>query len=191
MRLQRGPADLDGAYDTGRGVGRLHALLNGALDTIESDWNQHLPVFAARYRVLAYDHRGHGRTDNPSGGFTGYNRLADDLARLLDITGIGTAHLCGFSDGAITLIAENLSAYDFFIGCQNRALAAGVVYAPEEAYEDPHFRARGFQVEVEHPELGRTVRYPGAPYVLPASPWRISRRAPRLGEHNEEILGRG
>ena len=36
-------------------------LLNGALDTIESDWGPHLPVFAARYRVLAYDHRGHGR----------------------------------------------------------------------------------------------------------------------------------
>jgi crotonobetainyl-CoA:carnitine CoA-transferase CaiB-like acyl-CoA transferase len=93
--------------------------------------------------------------------------------------------------GAITLIAESLPAYDFFIGCQKRAMAAGAVYAPEEAYEDPHFRARGFQVEVEHPELGRTFRYPGAPYKLPASPWRISRRAPRLGEHNEEILGRG
>jgi len=60
--------------------------------------------------------------------------------------------------------------------------------SPEEAYEDPHFVARGFQVEVEHPELEKPIRYPGAPYKLPASPWQISRRAPRLGEHNEEIL---
>ena len=36
--------------------------------------------------------------------------------------------------------------------------------------------------------LARTFRYPGAPYLLPASPWRLSRRAPKLGEHDDEIL---
>lgn len=29
--------------------------------------------------------------------------------------------------------------------------------------------------------------YPGAPYRFGRTPWRISRRAPRLGEHNAEI----
>jgi crotonobetainyl-CoA:carnitine CoA-transferase CaiB-like acyl-CoA transferase len=90
---------------------------------------------------------------------------------------------------ALMLIAENVTAYDFFIGCQTRGLAVGVIYSPEEAYEDTHFKARGFQVEVWHDELGRSVRYPGAPYKLPASPWAISRRAPRLGEHDAEVLG--
>ncbi len=90
---------------------------------------------------------------------------------------------------ALMLIAENVNAYDFFIGCQTRGLAVGVIYSPEEAFEDEHFRARGFQVEVEHADLGRTFRYPGAPYKLPASPWAISRRAPKLGEHDAEILG--
>jgi crotonobetainyl-CoA:carnitine CoA-transferase CaiB-like acyl-CoA transferase len=89
---------------------------------------------------------------------------------------------------AMVLIAENLSAYDFFVGCQTRQLAVGVIYAPEEAFEDPHFIARGFQVEVPHDDLGRSFRYPGAPYKLPASPWRISRRAPKLGEHDAEVL---
>lgn len=95
-----------------------------------------------------------------------------------------------FSAGreALTLIARHVPAYDFFIGCQRAGLPAGVIYSPEEAFEDEHFKARGFQVEVEHEELGRTFRYPGAPYQLPASPWRISRRAPRLGEHTEEVL---
>ena len=55
--------------------------------------------------------------------------------------------------------------------------------------EDPHFQARGFCVPVEHEALGRSVVYPGAPYAFERSPWRISRRAPRLGEHDEEILG--
>lgn len=94
----------------------------------------------------------------------------------------------GAGRDALKLIASRIPAYDFFIGCQRVGLPAGVIYAPEEAYEDEHFRARGFQVAVEHPELGRTFRYPGAPYQLPASPWRISRRAPRLGEHTDEVL---
>jgi crotonobetainyl-CoA:carnitine CoA-transferase CaiB-like acyl-CoA transferase len=55
--------------------------------------------------------------------------------------------------------------------------------------QDPHFLARGFAVSIDHPEIGRTITYPGAPYRFTASPWAISRRAPRLGEHNDEILG--
>lgn len=58
--------------------------------------------------------------------------------------------------------------------------AAGVV-------NSPHLQARGYFVEVEHEELGTTVTYPGPPYRLPESPWRISRRAPLIGEHNREV----
>jgi crotonobetainyl-CoA:carnitine CoA-transferase CaiB-like acyl-CoA transferase len=90
---------------------------------------------------------------------------------------------------ALALIAAHVSAYDYFIGCQRRGVAVGVIYSPEEAFEDEHFRARGFQTPVTHEDLGRTFRYPGAPYRMTASPWRISRRAPRLGEHNAELLG--
>ncbi|MDP9238052.1 MAG: CoA transferase [Chloroflexota bacterium] len=54
--------------------------------------------------------------------------------------------------------------------------------------DDEHARARGFFVEVEHPELGRTITYPGAPYRFSETPWRIERRAPLLGEHTEEVL---
>ena len=43
-------------------------------------------------------------------------------------------------------------------------------------------------MEVEHPELGKTFTYPGPGSVYNGSPWRISRRAPLVGEHNEEIL---
>ena len=90
---------------------------------------------------------------------------------------------------AITLICENLSADAFFQGAQRIGITVGAILSPEEAYEDPHFVERGFQVRVDHPERAEPVRYPGAPYKLPASPWRIQRRAPRLGEHDEEILG--
>ena len=95
----------------------------------------------------------------------------------------------GAGRAALQLIAARVSAQDFFIGCQRAGLAVGVVNSPEEAFEDEHFKARGFQVSVHHDELGRDIVYPGAPYALRGSPWRISRRAPRIGEHNDEILG--
>jgi crotonobetainyl-CoA:carnitine CoA-transferase CaiB-like acyl-CoA transferase len=95
----------------------------------------------------------------------------------------------GAGRAALMLIAQNVSAYDFFVGCQTRGLAAGVIYSPEEAFEDPHFKDRGFQVEVVHQDLGRAFRYPGAPYKLPASPWAIAYRAPKLGEHDRQVLG--
>jgi crotonobetainyl-CoA:carnitine CoA-transferase CaiB-like acyl-CoA transferase len=90
---------------------------------------------------------------------------------------------------ALNLIASRISAYEFFVGAQERGISVGVIYSPEEALEDPHFRARGFPVEVPHPELGRSFTYPGAPYRFEKSPWRISRRAPLLGEHESEVLG--
>jgi len=41
---------------------------------------------------------------------------------------------------------------------------------------------------VNHPELGRTFTYPGPAGIWNESPWQISRRAPLIGEHNEEVL---
>jgi crotonobetainyl-CoA:carnitine CoA-transferase CaiB-like acyl-CoA transferase len=42
-------------------------------------------------------------------------------------------------------------------------------------------------VDIEHPELGTTVTYPGAFAHASEAPPRISRRAPLIGEHNREI----
>jgi len=53
---------------------------------------------------------------------------------------------------------------------------------------DEQLRARGYFVAVEHPELGRTFLYPGAPYLLSRTPWRLYRRPPLIGEHNHEVL---
>ncbi len=90
---------------------------------------------------------------------------------------------------AMSLVAERRSAADFFLGSQRAGIPAGVIYAPEEAYEDEHFVARGFQQELEHEDVGRTVRYPGAPYRFEKTPWALRSRAPHLGEHNDEVFG--
>ena len=44
---------------------------------------------------------------------------------------------------------------------------------PEDLLDDEQLLARGYFHEVEHPELGRTFRYPGAPYLFNGSPWRV------------------
>ncbi len=89
---------------------------------------------------------------------------------------------------ALTFIASRITAQEFFLGAQRAGLPVGVIYSPEEAFEDPHFVARGMQIEVDQPQLGRTVRYPGPPYAFGKTRWTISRPAPTLGQHTEEVL---
>ena len=74
-------------------------------------------------------------------------------------------------------------------GAQQRGFLAGAVRAAEDTFVDPHWQDRGFFVEVEHPELGRSFTYPGVPSIYSKSPGRIERRAPLLGEHNAEVYG--
>ncbi len=94
----------------------------------------------------------------------------------------------GAGRDALNFIAEHTPALDFFHGAQRRGFQVSIVYSPEEAFEDEHLRVRGFQVEVEHPELGKSFRYPGAPIRFTKTPWQIRRRAPLLGEDNAEVF---
>lgn len=71
---------------------------------------------------------------------------------------------------------------------QTLRLPYATVRPPEALLADEQLAARSYFVEVEHPELGRAFRYPGAPYLFNGSPWRVYRRPPLLGEHNAEIL---
>jgi hypothetical protein len=82
----------------------------------------------------------------------------------------------------LCFLAEQMSAREFFVETQRIGLATGVIATPGEAIADPHFVAQGFPVEIEHPELGRSFTYPGAPYRFTGTPWS-ARRAPLLGEH--------
>jgi crotonobetainyl-CoA:carnitine CoA-transferase CaiB-like acyl-CoA transferase len=109
-----------------------------------------------------------------------------DLSRIAEDPAI--REIFGAGRDAIVLLASNMPAYEFFTGGQERGFQVGIIYSPEEVMEDPHFIDRGFQVEVEHPDLGRSVTYPGAPYLFHGSPWQIQRRAPLLGEHQTEVL---
>jgi crotonobetainyl-CoA:carnitine CoA-transferase CaiB-like acyl-CoA transferase len=58
--------------------------------------------------------------------------------------------------------------------------------SPKSVWEDPQLRYREFWEEVEHPELGRNITYPGWPIIQSETPWKPQGRAPLIGEHNEE-----
>lgn len=89
---------------------------------------------------------------------------------------------------AMAFIAANVSAHEAFLGFQQRGLAAGVVWSPDEMMSDPHFVERGFPTPVFNQEIGREVLYPGPPIRFTTSPMSIRSSAPRLGEHTDEIL---
>lgn len=67
-------------------------------------------------------------------------------------------------------------------------VAAGPVYEFHEVFEDPQVRHLGLVAEVEQPGLG-PVRMLGFPARASATPPRIERPAPLLGQHTAEVLG--
>lgn len=72
-----------------------------------------------------------------------------------------------------------------------KGLTLGVMiyplYTPEDIAKDRQLEARGFWTPIEHPELGDTLTYPGVMVKASLSPLQIRRRAPLIGEHNQEI----
>lgn len=83
--------------------------------------------------------------------------------------------------------AKDYSVAELMEGAQLRRIPYAMVRPPEALVEDPQLNARGFFSHIEHPELGRTVQYPGGPIHFTTTPWRIARRPPLLGEHNTEV----
>jgi crotonobetainyl-CoA:carnitine CoA-transferase CaiB-like acyl-CoA transferase len=66
-------------------------------------------------------------------------------------------------------------------------LPCGPINAVPEVFAHPQAGARGMVVEAEHPTAG-TLRFPGFPYKLSATPASVRRPPPRLGEHTGEVL---
>ncbi len=115
--------------------------------------------------------------------------LAGDLMddKYLDAD-VVEAHADHISD-VLTEFFASLPQELLWHGGQERDFPWGAIRTIDDMIGDLHLEDRQFFVEVEHPELGRTFVYPGAAAIYNGSPWRISRRAPLVGEHNQEVLG--
>lgn len=68
-----------------------------------------------------------------------------------------------------------------------RDIPCGPINSYADVFADPQIVAREMVVSVEHPTLG-VLRALGSPIKLSATPPAVRRRAPRLGEHTEDVL---
>jgi len=104
------------------GSGRPVVLIHGWPLSADSWDDQALALANAGHRVIFYDRRGFGRSDQPWSGYD-YDTLADDLADVIKATGAENPALVGFSMGGGE-VARYLSRHG---GARAAVLIASVV----------------------------------------------------------------
>jgi 3-oxoadipate enol-lactonase len=83
--------------------GPTHApplVLGNSIGTTAALWDGQMAAFTARFRVIRYEHRGHGGSPAPPGPYT-VDALAADVLGLLDRLDIERASFAGLSLGAM------------------------------------------------------------------------------------------
>jgi crotonobetainyl-CoA:carnitine CoA-transferase CaiB-like acyl-CoA transferase len=114
-------------------------------------------------------------TGNPK--WTKDNKFADSLSRWRNQEEL---------DKHIAEWTSQHEAFEVMYKLQKEGVAAGPVEHPDDAYNDPEMKARGFFETVTHAECG-THRYPGLAFRMSKTPNHFRLPAVRLGEHNEYV----
>ncbi len=97
-RVRVGEAEVAFRFDGPPGAPVL--VLSSSLGTTAEMWDPQVGALAGRFRLLRYDHRGHGGSSAPPGPYT-MPDLGGDLVGLLDALGVERAALCGVSLGGM------------------------------------------------------------------------------------------
>lgn len=90
-------------------------------------------------------------------------------------------------EAPIARFFEGITKKEFFEGVIKRDMLGYPAATVEEIFEDPQLQARGFWRTIDHPELGTSLIYPDGFARFSDAPCGIRRKAPLIGEHNEEI----
>jgi crotonobetainyl-CoA:carnitine CoA-transferase CaiB-like acyl-CoA transferase len=93
-------------------------------------------------------------------------------------------------DALVTLINARLKGRkvdELIAGLEAEGVPCGRINSIADMAADPQTLAREMVVELEHPRAGRT-RTLGLPIKLSASPGKVARPAPLLGQHTREVL---
>ena len=75
-------------------------LVSNSLSSDMSMWDDQVPVWAERYRVIRYDHRGHGQSVVSPAPYS-MDQLGRDAVNILDALGVRKAHWVGLSMGGM------------------------------------------------------------------------------------------
>ncbi len=67
-------------------------------------------------------------------------------------------------------------------------IPAGPVYAPQQTLDDPHVKAAQFFHHMDYPGMAKPAPVLQEPVKLSRTPLTIRSRAPKLGEHTDQIL---
>ena len=90
-------------------------------------------------------------------------------------------------DQLIRPFVASKSKAELWEACRANRIPFHAIQNMQDLVNCPHLKARGYFREIEHPEAGK-LKYPGAPYHLSETPWSLRMSAPKLGQHNEQIL---
>ena len=107
-------------------------VLPCSLGTTRVLWDPQLAAFTRSFRVLRYEHRGHGETPAVPGAYT-MEELARDALELLDELGLERVSWCGISLGGMVGMwlgansAERLTA--LVLACTSAHVPAPAAYA--------------------------------------------------------------
>jgi 3-oxoadipate enol-lactonase len=75
-------------------------VLSNSLGSTMAMWDPQMPALRRRFRVVRYDHRGHGESPVPPEPYE-LSDLGGDALALLDRLGVERAHVCGVSLGGM------------------------------------------------------------------------------------------
>ena len=100
-------------------------VLSNSLGSNLGMWDEQIDVLTGKYRVLRYDHRGHGGTDVPPGPYT-WEQLTGDVIALMDALDIEKADFMGLSMGLMTGLGLGIThgaRFGKMVLCDGRANA--------------------------------------------------------------------
>ena len=92
-------------------------------------------------------------------------------------------------DAIITQWTRTRERWEITEMLQRAGVAAFPTLNNRDVGTDSHLRARGFLVELEHPEIGRRT-HAGIPWTMSGTPCRVRATAPLLGADTDSILSK-